>query len=165
MFNRLTTHFIINGFLFIMTVLAYLPLQFLQTFVLKPNLLLMSIFYFSIFTQTRPSLVFLILLGLFDDLLSNSLVGLTPLIYVLTSLFASSNQKALSEQRFSIVWASLALVVIVMSFLEALMLSVYYGLALFNTETVIVVSLSCLIYPSLHLCYSLMINWFRTHNA
>lgn len=165
MFGKYSVYIYVNFFLFLTTVVAYIPLQFLQVSFLKPNLLLVSVFYFSIFPQTRPNLMYLILLGLFDDLLSDSLVGTTSLIYVLTSLFASSNQKALSQQRFSIVWASLILVVVVMNLLKGFMISVYYQIGLFGIETVIVVALTCLIYPSLHMLYSFWVNRIKANNA
>lgn len=165
MIGNVSNNLFVNGFLILLTIFAYLPLNFVHGLVLKPNLLLLSVFYFSIFTDTRPSIIFLIILGLFDDLLNNTFVGITPLIYFLTSLFASSNQKALSHQRFYIVWLSLIIVVIVMNFLEALVLTKYYSIGLMNPELFIVIALSSLVYPALHFGYSIWINLYRARHA
>ncbi len=160
MLRDLITKYKIYLYLIGLTVIAYLPVGFGQSQV-KPAIIVISIFYFSIIPQTRPALLFLIILGTFDDFLSNSTVGITSLNYVLISLIASSNTKALLEQRFNVVWVALFLALAIVNFIEALVLSVMNDYHVFKFEIAARILLSLLIYPLLHYFYSIKINWFR----
>ncbi len=160
MLRDLLTKYKIYIYLIVLTVIAYLPLNF-GALPIKPAIIVISIFYFSIIPQTRPSLVFLIVLGTFDDLISNSYVGITSLNYVMISLIASSNTKALLEQRFNVVWAALLLALIIVNLTEASIITVMSEDHVFKLEIAVKILLSLLVYPLLHYFYSVKINWFR----
>ncbi len=160
MLRDLLTKYKIYIYLIVLTIISYLPLNF-GTVPVKPAILVISIFYFSIIPQTRPSLLFLIILGTFDDLISSSYVGITSLNYVLISLIASSNTKALLEQRFNVVWGALLLALIIVHTIEASIISVMSDYSVFKLEIAVKILLSLLLYPLLHYFYSIKINWFR----
>lgn len=74
-----------------------------------PNFMSMLIFFFSILEETRPNYFFLMFFGLAVDAYCAPIIGATSLGYILISLVASSNKKALSGQKFNIVWAAFIL--------------------------------------------------------
>jgi rod shape-determining protein MreD len=154
----------IYTFLTLLTIVAHLPLNFISVPV-KPELIVITIFFFSIIPETRPALFFLILLGIFDDLISYSVVGISSLNYVLISLIASSNTKALLEQRFNVVWLAALISLAIVNVAEAFVLSFIYNKNHFNIEVPLVVLVSTLLYPLVHYIYSVKINLFRTKNA
>jgi rod shape-determining protein MreD len=160
MFKNILNKYKIYLYLTVLTVVAYLPINIIML-PIKPAIIVISIFYFSIIPQTRPSLFFLIVLGIFDDLLANSIVGVTSLNYVLISLIASSNTKALLEQKFNVVWAALFLALSIVHLVEASVISVMSEHSVFNIEIAFKVLISMLVYPALHYIYSVRINMFR----
>ncbi len=147
-------------YLVVLTIVAYLPINII-ILPIKPAIIVISIFYFSIIPQTRPALWFLIILGIFDDLIANSTIGITALNYVLISLIASSNTKALLEQKFNVVWAALLLTLIIVNFIEATVLTYMLEHSVFNIEIAFKILISLLVYPALHYLYSIKINFFR----
>jgi len=147
-------------FLSLMTIGAHLPLNLGANFI-KPQLIVITVFFFSIFAQTRPSVLFLILLGIFNDLISHSIIGIAPLNYVLISLIASSNTKALLEQRFNVVWLALLLALFIVNLAEGLILFYMQNAALFNKEVLVSIAITFLAYPALHSLYSKKLHWFR----
>jgi len=164
MISKILQNFYTPLFLFTLAMVNYLPFDGLFPAYVKPNILIPCIFFFSIFPQTKPSLTFLIFLGLFEDLLSNSIVGLTPLVYVLTQLIASSNQKALAEQKFFIVWLALIVVLILSSVIKMYFFKTYYQIGGVYYQASISVYFSILIYPSIHYILSKNIKFFGVRN-
>jgi rod shape-determining protein MreD len=160
MLKNILTKYKVYIYLTILTILAYLPVHII-TLPIKPAILVISVFYFSIIPQTRPSLVFLIVLGVFDDLLANSVVGITALNYVLISLIASSNTKALLEQKFNVVWAALLIALSIVNFIEASILTAITDYSVFNIEIIFKILITLLVYPLMHCIYSIKINSFR----
>lgn len=139
--------------------LSYLPIP-LILLPIQPKLVMLLIFFFSITEETRPNLAFLILLGLLNDLLGHNIIGITSLCYVLISLIASSNKKALNEQRFNIVWLTLTFslfLALIIKFLATIMI---YDKTL-SLISPLELLFSALLYPTLHYILIKRIHWFR----
>lgn len=145
--------------LVMLCLIYYLPVPFFLPLI-KPQLIIMLIFFFSMVKDIKPNLFFLILLGLLDDILGHNLIGITSLCYIIVSLIASSNNKALNGQKFNIVWLtfSFSLVLVTLVKMAANML---FHENIFIIAMILELLLSILIYPSLHLIFTKKIHWFR----
>jgi rod shape-determining protein MreD len=121
----------------------------------------MSIFFFTIFKETRPSKAFLICLGFVNDFLGGTTIGLSAVNYLLTYILAASNQKALDQQKFTVVWLTVAMVLVLIKCVD------YASLYIINTVPSLPIAefkslcLDLTIYPLLHFCYYKKIHWFR----
>jgi cell shape-determining protein MreD len=138
--------------LFILILLSHVP-NLAGIFLIKPAILLMVIFLCSIFRQTRPNSLILILLGLIDDLLGAELIGLSSLNFVMASILASANAQALKKQRFNIVWMALAFSLALIYIVDAFILNMKTGKNYFTTALSMELLASILFYPLLHWLY------------
>lgn len=149
-------------FLFlILTVLFYVPLN-VGGLPFYPAFLVITVFYFSIIPALRPSLIFLIILGLIDDIISHSIIGVTSLKYLLIALIASSNNKALGQQRFNIVWGAFALSLLIVTAVETLAIHFFTSFEPFKLKTIFYCLATILFYPLAHWFYTRQIKWFKT---
>lgn len=147
--------------IFVFIIMAHLPVALYKIVFIKPALILMTIFFFSIFKETRPSQLILILFGLIEDFLGSFLIGISSFSYVLISLCAIVNTRGLLQQRFNVVWIVLAISLAIVYCLNALALSVYMQSNYFTQDMLVEYLASILLYPLLHLVYLKKINWFR----
>jgi len=121
----------------------------------------MSIFFFTIFKPTRPSKVFLICLGFFNDFLGGTTIGLSAVNYLITYILALSNQRALDQQKFTVVWLTIAMVLVIIKCID------YTALLFINSSLNMPfaelksLSLDLMLYPLLHFCYYKKIYWFK----
>ena len=149
-------------FLFlILTVLFYVPLN-VGGLPFYPAFLIISVFYFSIIPALRPSLIFLIILGLMDDVISNSIIGITSFKYLLIALIANSNNKALGQQRFNIVWGAFALTLLIVTAIEALAIHFFTSFEPFRLKILFYYLATILFYPLAHWFYTRRIKWFKS---
>jgi len=142
-------------------IMAHLPVGLYKIIIIKPALILMTIFFFSIFKETRPNQLILIVFGLIEDFLGSFLIGISSFSYVLISLCAIVNTRGLLQQRFNVVWIVLALSLAIVYCLNAIALSVYMQGNYFTQDMFVEYLASILLYPLLHLVYLKKINWFR----
>jgi rod shape-determining protein MreD len=140
--------------------LCWFVLPIKNTISLVPDITIMLIFFFSILEETRPNLIFLIIFGLFLDFIFTPIVGHTALSYVLISLIASSNKKALKAQRFNIVWATFTVSLAVVMFIKFIILS-YFGYVLELRGMLLIYLLDISSYPLLHFFLAKRLSWFR----
>jgi len=163
--NRsLISNLTVQCFLFLIPYVYYLPFNIINI-PIKPHLVMISIFYFSILEHTRPHKIFLIVLGIFDDIMSNTLIGLSSLQYVIIQSIASANRKALCYQTFNIVWPTLCIAIAICIFIKLLFLHLFGYETTLSQGIMIEYFVTVLFYPTIHLLYSLKINWFSFRNA
>jgi rod shape-determining protein MreD len=144
-------------FLIILSVVAHFP-NIASIFYAKPNLTMIIIFFFALLPAFKISHILLICLGLFEDSLSGSHLGLTSLTYCLLYSLAANNLNALSNQKFLIVWSYFSIVLVSLVVLKALL-----SLVIFQESSGIQpIALTCLLtilfYPFLHLTLSKIAN-------
>ena len=169
MLNQLKGTWIVPLLLLSLILISHIPLPFI-TPPAKPNLVLIIIFYFSIMVENRlpyPILfTILFLLGLVEDFLGHNLIGISSLLYVVTAMIATGNHKALSKQKFLIVWIAFIITVFLIKIIELTALSFYTESNYFHMLAFFDALLTILLYPSLHLLFTKNLNCFRSkYNA
>lgn len=89
--------------------LAVMPLPFKTLNMINPPLILIAIFYWALYRPAfmPPTMVFL--LGLFNDILSGTPLGLNALIYVSLHWLVFSQRTFLLSQGFFLTWWGFAL--------------------------------------------------------
>lgn len=147
--------------IFLFIIIAHLPVGLNKIIIIKPAFIFMTIFFFSIFKETRPNQLVLLVLGLIEDFLGSFLIGISAFSYILISLLAISNTRGLVQQRFNVVWIVLMLSLAIVYGLNAAALSIYTKGNYFTLDLLVEYLASILIYPLLHLIYFKKINWFR----
>lgn len=127
---------------------------------LVPDITIMLIFFFSILEETRPNLIFLIIFGVLLDFIFTPIVGHTALSYVLISLIASSNKKALKAQKFNIVWATFIISLLVVMLIKFIILTCF-GYIPELRGMIFIYLLDISSYPLLHFFLAKRLSWFR----
>ena len=126
---------------------------FLSSFVFKPDIILISIFFFCIFPRYELGMAYLILLGFLSDVLDNNMIGVSSIQYIAVSFVAIVNRKALLGQKFYIVWLMFCLVFVISIVIKAMLYSVINGINYFTLELVINIVIAFLTYPIVHIAY------------
>ena len=125
-----------------------------------PNITIMLIFFFSIIEETRPNYFFLTMLGVIVDAYLGSIIGTSSLGYVLVSLVASSNKKALNGQKFNIVWAAFAVSLAIYELIKfGILMFFNYAPNLQFASVCYLLNIS--LYPILHYIIAHKHHWFR----
>ncbi len=125
-----------------------------------PDMVSMIIFFFSIIEEIRPNYFFLILLGAILDSYLGSIIGVTSLSYIIISLIASSNKKALSGQKFNIVWAAFGAAI---TLSELLRLVFFINFQQLPNISILIEEycLNIVFYPIMHYIIACRLQWFR----
>jgi rod shape-determining protein MreD len=148
-------------------VLIYLPYSFYNLFSIsiRPDLLLITTFYFSIVKLLKVNLVYIALIGLLNDELLNTALGVHALMYVTISVLGRSNANSLFKQKFSVVLCCFTLFVLVSEMLRQLMNFTLNLPVSISYSEIFGVSVTILMYPIIHYFYTIKLNWFVTTNA
>lgn len=147
--------------------LVYLPYSFYNLFSIsiRPDLLLITTFYFSIVKLLKVNLVYIALIGLLNDELLNTALGMHALMYVTISVLGRSNANSLFKQKFSIVFCCFALLVLISETLRQLMNFTLNLPVSISYSEIFGVCVTILLYPIIHHFYTIKLNWFVTTNA
>jgi rod shape-determining protein MreD len=146
--------------------LVYLPYAFYNLFSIsiRPELLLITMFYFSITKLLNINLAYVMLIGLLNDELSNTVLGLHALMYVTISILGRSNANSLFKQKFSVVFLSFMLLVFISEFLSQVVnFSMNLSITISHPEILGIV-VTMLLYPLLHYFYTIRLKWFVSKN-
>ncbi len=117
------------GLLFILMILSLVPINIGPLSDARPMLLLMGVFYWSLFRPSFPNVFMLFLAGLFYDSFAATPFGLTSLILIGTHALISYQRKLLLYQPFWILWgiySILAAIASVLLWLIHMVLSLGY---------------------------------------
>lgn len=112
---RLSVAYAFIGFIFTLNTVA---LSFPVTGDIKPPLLLMVIYYWSIYRPTLLPPWFVFMLGALMDFISGWPVGLSALIYVAVHWLIADQRRFLMSQSFVMIWAGYAFVSVVAAFTQ-----------------------------------------------
>ncbi len=104
--------------------LSVVSLPFLPTGAVKPQFVLMAVYYWAVYRPTLQPPVFCFFLGLLIDILSGMPPGINAFILVMTQWVVSDQRRFLVGQPYSTIWAVFGLVAIVSVFIQW----VLYGL-------------------------------------
>lgn len=87
----------------------------------------MIIYYFAVYRPNIFSVWFLFMLGLISDALNGFPLGITSLIYIITTKsFTLFNQKAMVKEHFKQIFQQFITFIFIILFLKWLLLSIYY---------------------------------------
>lgn len=148
-------------------ILIYLPYSLYNLFSIsiRPDLLLITTFYFSIVKLLKVNLVYIGLIGLLNDELLNTALGVHALMYVTISVLGRSNANSLFKQKFSVVFCCFILFVLVSEMLRQLMNFALNLPVTISYSEIFGVCVTILLYPIIHHFYTIKLNWFVTTNA
>ncbi|MCE2992127.1 MAG: rod shape-determining protein MreD [Candidatus Jidaibacter sp.] len=152
---------------FLLLFLVYVPYAFFNLFSIsiRPEILLITIFYFSIIKLFNVSLVYLALIGLLNDELLNTALGLHAIIYVTITVLGRTNANSLYKQKFSVVFCSFILFVLISEVLRQI---INFSLNLpvsISYSQIFGIVVTILLYPVMHYFYTIKITWFINKNA
>ncbi len=110
---------------FVITNLLYFRFaDFLQ---IVPMIDLMAVFYFSIYRQIFP-IWFLFLIGLWNDSITNNILGVTSFLNIfLVKFFLILNERLIIRDNFVHIWYQFAIFSILFLLIKWFILSSFYG--------------------------------------
>lgn len=131
----------------------------------KPDLVLASVFFFSIFNSTIPSKLGLIIAGIILDTFNTELFGISSVTLLLVSIFIQSNSASLKFQKFNIVWLVFLGVTLAITLIENMF---YFSLVedyVLNINNLLDKMATVLIYPLMHAFFALNLKVFEQDDA
>ncbi len=85
--------------------LSILPYKISSFSLLMPHIVLIVIYYWSIFQPQRLPYLFILLVGLFKDIIESNVLGLNAVYYLLFQVMVRSQRKHIASKPFIVVWA------------------------------------------------------------
>lgn len=131
----------------------------------KPDLVLASVFFFSIFDSTIPSKLGLIIAGVILDTFNTELFGISSVTLLLVSIFVQTNSASLKFQKFNIVWLVFFGVTIAITLIENMF---YFSLIddyVLNVNNLLDKIATAMIYPITHAFLALNLRIFEQSDA
>lgn len=153
MIGELSTKVAINSYLVILGVVSYV-LYNLFNLSMRVDFVLISIFFFSLFPQLAPNIFVIVVSGMIQDINYSSLIGLTSLQYVLLWSIARDNDSSLNAQKFHIIWATFALILLVSILVKTLIDTSDVLHILIDTTFWATIIATIAFYPILHQIYA-----------
>lgn len=137
-----------------LAVMVVLPTRLLLTGEWAPMLVLQGVFYWCVYLPESMPLLFLFMLGLLQDMLYKTPLGMSSLLYMGTSYLVYSHRSRVGKAAFIAVWLGFAVVAACVCVVEWSIMSLYYNhgysFALPATRWLITVTT----YPLLHLFFT-----------
>lgn len=115
-----------------------------------PLFALMTIFYWCAYWPDLMPKWFVFLLGLFQDAIYGTPIGITPLLLIITWWVIVSGRKHLVKEPFIVIWLMFALVVTLYVISNWLLNSIYAGELLYSNTMWMQCVLTIVIYPVIH---------------
>lgn len=134
-----------------------------QNFV--PQVSAMSIFYWVIFWPTLLPVWFIFILGIFQDFLYGTALGVSSLINLLLWWTVVSLRKHLATESFWLMWAVFSFIMLLFALISGAIYSLYYGqLLLLSNDILMQWMFSALLYPFFHKLFSVIhITFLKTY--
>jgi rod shape-determining protein MreD len=142
-------------YLLVLTVIitSYLPILFFNLNVPKPNLILITVFFCSIYMQNNAFHIFLIVAGLINDVLSSNILGISSLQFAIIAAFVRYNNKEITDQTFTVVWIGFGILYLACMAIQSAFDLLILG-EMININIMLQVLITLLFYPSIHYLYS-----------
>lgn len=134
-------------------------------FKFKPDLVLASVFFFSIFDTTIPSKLGLIISGVILDTFNTELFGISSVTLLLVSIFVQSNSASLKFQKFNIVWLVFFGVTVAITFIENIFYFSMIDDYVLNVNNLLDKIATIMIYPLIHGFLALNLKTFEQADA
>ena len=131
----------------------------------KPDLVLASVFFFSIFDTTIPSKLGLIIAGVILDTFNTELFGISSVTLLLMSIFVQTNSASLKFQKFNIVWLVFFGVTIGITLIENMFYFTLINDYVLNVNNLLDKIATVMIYPLMHAFFALNLKIFEQADA
>lgn len=131
----------------------------------KPDLVLASVFFFSIFDTTIPSKLGLIIAGVILDTFNTELFGISSVTLLLMSIFVQTNSASLKFQKFNIVWLVFFGVTIGITLIENMFYFTLINDYVLNVNNLLDKIATVMIYPLIHAFFALNLKIFEQADA
>ena len=157
--NRFLLNLIIILFL-------YLPYNFYNILFIsiRPDMLMITIYYFSIIRKINLSIIFLIIIGLLNDNLYDNNLGIQSIIYICIYIFGNTNINSLWKQKFNVVLISFTILIISSISIKYIINIIQISKLFHLTNEILNGLMTILVYSFFHLLYSKYLTWFINHN-
>ena len=126
--------------------LSVIPYQISSSSLIMPFIVQMTIYYWSVYRPELLPYFIILLLGLFNDIIGNDILGSNALSFLLFQAMVISQRKFIVNRVFIVIWAGFA-------FCLLLMMSISYLFGIYNYPLPIVLSqwmLSVIAYVPIH---------------
>lgn len=133
----------------VLTAALILSAAFQFSLALKPSVLLQVIFFSSLMPALAPSYFGLFILGIVDDAINGMPLGFSSFLYIIFSMMVRNNSHALLAQRFWVVWAGFAGLVMLLELIETAM-KLIFSIDFIASNNLLNLVLTCLCYPIMH---------------
>lgn len=135
----------------LLILLSATPKRILPLADILPLFALMHIYFICLFYPAFLSYVFLFLAGLLQDILLQTPLGLSSLIFLLMKLIIYYRRRHLARHVFPAIWIGFGLAMSVLALLQWGILCAYYDKWLPMHNGIIQWLLTVLLYPPIHL--------------
>ncbi len=140
--------------------LSILPYKINGFSLLMPHIVLIVIYYWSIFQPQRLPYLFILLVGLFKDIIGNNVPGLNAVYYLLFQVMVRSQRKHIASKPFIVVWADFMFCLGVILVLP--LLFTHFNANIHSFELSIIFSqwlITIFVYVPMHSLLSKLNNW------
>lgn len=135
----------------LVTFLTYIPSHVLGSGEATPAFTLVCIFYWCVYSPQALPYTFLFLLGVLEDALSGTPLGISSFIHLGVAYLVQSQRRLMGRAMFATVWMSGAVLLLIALLSQWLMMCVYTGKAYGMSAALLRWAVTALTYPLMHL--------------
>ncbi len=121
-----------------------------------PLIAMISIFYWCIYWPSLLPAWFVFLLGIFQDFLYGTPLGISSLINLLLFWLVVSQRKYLIKETFWVVWAVFSFILLIFVLISSVVYSIYYEQFAISNDILMQWMVSVLVYPFLHKLFNVI---------
>jgi len=129
-----------------------------------PLYLVMTVYFWSIYSPYYMPKWFVFLIGLFQDILYGMPMGISALLLLVLWGIVVSQRRHLTKEPFIVVWIMFVITIGFYIVAEWLINSIYFGELIFSPAIIMQLIVSVLIYPLIHKLYEFIHTFFLKTN-
>ncbi len=149
-------------FTLVIALLSVIPFRLLGQTEITPAFTLMSVFYWCVYSPGALPYTFLFVLGLLQDALGGTPVGMSSLLLVLMAYIIQSQRKLMGRAVFGTVWGTCALMTGLATVVQWSIMCVYYAKTYDHVLPFTRWVATCITYPLMHLMLTYIYKHLRT---
>lgn len=153
-----------NIFLITIIVISHIPLKINIDNYYFPNIILIS--FFCIYTMSKGNMwhINVIALGLLNDIISNTVIGITSMIFFLYAITLNKVNKAINELNLTIEWLCFSSLTIILLPLKYILINMlnhhgFYINLIFLKKVLITIT----VYPIFSVLYRKYLDFYNTN--
>lgn len=157
--------FSITLWLFFLVIISHIPTAGIFNTIMS-NLIIITIFYFSLFATNNLSIISLIIIGVINDSITGSLLYISSLKYLMIKLVIDANYNILANQGFLVKYFCFIIIMSLISAFEYLIVFMFYDRLMANIDYVgLEICYAVLQYPLLYTLYDKLLIFLKIKNA